>query len=404
MTRPLEGVKVVEVSMWGYVPSCGAVLSDWGAEVIKVEPPSGDPLRGLTYAGIKPGTNGFTFLWEIFNRGKRGIVIDLTAPGASELIYEMTGQADVFLTSLLPAARRKLKIDVDDIRSRNPRVVYAVGSGQGPRGGESEKGGFDAISFWARSGVSSAVTPDGHPYPLNMPCGAFGDGLSGAILAGGIAAALTGRANTGEGSVVDGALFASGLWGMQPSIVGADLIGVMELPQPKREELPNPLVCTYRTRDGRFVQLCMLQSQRYWPEFCRAIDRPDLVADPRFAIQEDRARNVAECMTALSDVFATRDLQDWKAILATQDGQWDVVQQVGEIANDAQVIANGYLQEVDHGDGRKLKMVSSPIQFDRTTAPALPAPEHGADTDSVLLEMGMDMDAIIQAKLAGIVG
>ena len=404
MTRPLEGVKVVEVAMWGYVPSCGAVLSDWGAEVIKIESPSGDPIRALNFNGIKPGDHGFTFMWEIFNRGKRGVVIDLAAPGAAELIYKMTAQADVFLTNLLPPTRRKLKIDVDDIRSRNPRIVYAVGSGQGAHGEDAEKGGFDAISFWARTGVASSVTPEEHPYPLAMPCGAFGDSLSGAILAGGISAALAGRATTGNGSVVDGALFAAGLWGMQPAIVGANLTGADQMPKPKRTDLPNPLVCTYRTRDDRFMQLCMLQGQRYWPDFCAVIGRPDLVDDPRFVTDADRAANVGECIDLIGEVFASKDLDAWKAILATQKGQWDVVQQVGEIPADAQVIANDYLQDVTYRDGRTLKMVSSPIQFDRAAEPPRPAPEHGADTDAVLLELGMEMDEIIQAKLSGIIG
>ena len=258
MTRPLEGVKVVEVAMWGYVPSCGAVLSDWGADVIKIESPSGDPIRALNFNGIKPGDHGFTFMWEIFNRGKRGVVIDLAAPGAAELIYKMTAQADVFLTNLLPPTRRKLKIDVDDIRSRNPRIVYAVGSGQGAHGEDAEKGGFDTTSFWARSGVAASVTPEEHPYPLVMPCGAFGDSL-----------------------------FAAGLWGMQPAIVGANLTGADQMPKPKRTDLPNPLVCTYRTSDDRFIQLCMLQGQRYWPDFCAVMGRCDLVDDPRFVTDAD---------------------------------------------------------------------------------------------------------------------
>jgi crotonobetainyl-CoA:carnitine CoA-transferase CaiB-like acyl-CoA transferase len=404
MSRPLEGFKVVEVAMWGYVPSCGAVLSDWGADVIKIESPAGDPIRALTLNGIKPGDYGFTFMWEIFNRGKRGVVIDIAAEGGPELIYRLTAQADVFLTNLLPPTRRKLKIDVDDIRSRNPRIVYAVGSGQGAHGDDAEKGGFDSISFWARGGVASSVTPDELAYPLAMPCGAFGDSLSGAILAGGIAAALAGRAATGNGSVVDGSLFAAGLWGMQPAIVGASLTGASQMPKPKRSDLPNPLVCTYRTGDDRYLQLSVLQGQRYWPDFCRVIGRPDLIVDPRFATDADRVANVAECIEVIGEVFAHKTLTEWKALLATQKGQWDVVQQVGEIPADAQVIANDYVQEVSYDDGRVLTMVSSPVQFDRAAAPARPAPEHGADTDAVLLELGMDMDEIIKAKLAGIVG
>ncbi len=208
--QPLSGIKVIEVSMWAFVPSAGAVLADWGASVTKIEPSTGDPMRSLTYAGIAPGTGGFTFMYEIFNRGKRNVAMDLGAEGAVELLYKMVDDADVFLVSLLPAARRKLKIDVDDITSRNPNIIYAVGSGQGAFGDDAEKGGYDSISFWARSGIASAITPDDSPHPLAMPGGAFGDGMSGAIFAGGIAAAIAQRERTGEGCVVDGSLLGIG--------------------------------------------------------------------------------------------------------------------------------------------------------------------------------------------------
>ncbi len=280
--QPLAGIKVVEVSMWAFVPSAGAVLADWGASVTKIEPSTGDPMRWLNYAGIAPGTGGFTFMYEIFNRGKRNVAMDLGADGAVELLYKMIDDADVFLISLLPAARRRLKIDVDDIRARNPKIIYASGSGQGAHGDDSEKGGYDSISFWARSGIASAVTPDTMSHPLPMPGGAFGDGMSGAIFAGGIAAAIAQRERTGEGCVVDGSLLGAAMWALQPGIVGGTLIGVKELPKMSRNMVPNPLVNSYRTSDDRFVALCMLQGQRFWPGFCTAIGRPDLIEHPDF--------------------------------------------------------------------------------------------------------------------------
>ena len=404
MSKPLAGIKVVEVSMWAFVPSAGAVLSDWGAEIIKIEPPTGDPMRGLNYAGIAPGAYGFTFMWEIFNRGKRSVAIDLAAPGAAELVYKLIADADVFLTSLLPAARRKLGIDVDDIRSRNPKIIYAVGSGQGAFGDEAEKGGYDSISFWARSGIASAITPPGSDFPIGMPGGAFGDGMSGAIFAGGIAAAIAQRERTGEGTIVDGALLASAMWALQPGIVGATLTGVQELPKGTRNMMPNPLVNNYRCSDGRFVALCMLQGQRYWPGFCEALGRADLATDQRFATDAARAANINDCMDALDAVFATEPLSHWTAALATQPGQWDVVQQAGELATDPQAVANGYVQSVDYGDGRSITMVSSPVQFGRQASAIRPAPGLGDHSDEVLAELGMTEDEIIDAKVAGIVG
>jgi crotonobetainyl-CoA:carnitine CoA-transferase CaiB-like acyl-CoA transferase len=403
MTKPLTGIKVVEVSMWAFVPSAGAVLADLGAEVIKIEPPAGDPIRGLNYAGIAPGQYGFTFMWEIFNRGKRSMTIDLNVDGAAELLHKMLDDADVFLVSLLPAARRKLKIDVEDITSRHPNIIYAVGSGQGAFGPDAEKGGYDSISFWARSGLASAVTPDGSDYPLLMPGGAFGDGLSGAIFAGGIAAAIAQRALTGKPSVVDGSLLATSMWAMQPGIVGATLSGQKELPKMARDSSPNPLVNNYRTADGRFIALCMLQGQRYWPGFCRAVGHPELVDDPRFVDDASRVKNLGACMAALDDVFAEKTLDEWRPLLLSQPGQWDIIQQAGEMSRDPQAVANNYMQDVDYGDGRVIKMVSTPVQYDRQVLEARPAPGLGAHNDEVLAELGFDEDQIIDLKVAGVV-
>jgi crotonobetainyl-CoA:carnitine CoA-transferase CaiB-like acyl-CoA transferase len=402
MSGPLEGLKVVEISMWAFVPSAGAILSDWGAEIIKIEPHTGDPARGLNYAGIAPGTGGVTLMWDIFNRGKRSVGLNLAAEGAREIVLKMIEGADVFLTSLLPPARRKLGIDIEDVRERNPKIIYAVGSGQGAHGPDADKGGYDSISFWSRTGIASAITPDDRSHPLNMPGGAFGDSLSGAVLAGGIAAAVAQRERTGQGDIVDVALMSTGMWALQAGIVGARIAGVQELPKPTRSAVPNPLVNFYKTSDDRHVALCMLQGQRYWPGFCQALGREDLITHADFADDLSRAKNIQACISTLDDVFAEHTLAHWKKVLATQDGQWDVVQQGAELADDPQSIANGYLQHVDYGDGRGIDMVAAPVQFGRKAATPRPSPDLGADTDTVMQELGLDMDQIIEAKVDGI--
>jgi len=403
VNRPLEGVKIVEVAMWAFVPSCGAILADMGAEVIKVEAAGGDPIRGLTSGGIKPGQGNFQLMWEMFNRGKRSISLDLGAEGALEVLHRLLGEADVFLTSLLPPARRKLGIDIEDLMSRHPRLIYAIGNGQGMHGPDAEKGGYDAISYWARASVSASITPDSLPFPLPMPGGAFGDVQSGTALAGGVAAALFRRERTGKASVVDTALLGAGMWAMQASICGTRLAGLEEMPKPGRTVMPNPLVNFYKTSDNRFVSLCMLQGQRYWPGLCKAIGREDLATDPRFAAEADRVANIEECIAELDAEFATRPLAEWKAALATQSGQWDVVQKSGELGDDPAARANGFAQDVDYGDGRTLMMVSAPMQFDRQYLKSRPAPELGADSDAVLAEVGYDEEQIIDLKVAGIV-
>jgi crotonobetainyl-CoA:carnitine CoA-transferase CaiB-like acyl-CoA transferase len=402
VSPPLAGVKVVELGMWAFVPSCAALLSDLGAKVIKIEAPSGDPIRALTSGGLAPGDYGFTLSWELYNRGKRSIALDLNVEGALEVLHKLLDDADVFVTSFLPPARRRLKIDLKDIRDRHPSIIYAVGSGQGARGPEAEQGGFDAISFWARAGIADAVTPESAAYPLGMPSGAFGDTLSGAMLAAGIVAAIAKQARTGQTSVVDASLLGTGMWCMQRNIAAAALIGVDRFAQSMRGRMPNPLVNTYRTADRRYVALNMLQGQRYWAGFCAAAGRPELAEDARFATAEDRVANLQDCVAELDAMFAKKTLAEWRAILSSQDGAWGVFQTVGDLQRDPQVDSNQLMQEVDYADGRKLKMISAPMQFDGGPLPLAPAPELGADTDAILAELGYGPEAIIDMKVAGI--
>lgn len=402
MNRPLEGIKVVEVAMWAFVPAAGGILSDMGARVVKIEPPTGDPLRGLKIQIASP-SNGFDMSWEAYNRGKRSVALDLRHERGVEVLYKLVADADVFLTNLLPPARRKMKIDIEDIRARNPEIVYAVGSATGRHGPEGEKGGYDSISFWARGGIASAVTPEDAPFPAQPPGPAYGDTTSAAMLAGGVAAALAKRAMTGQTSVVDVSLLGASIWSMQRSIMQANASGIRRLPKPKRHELVNPLVNAYRTRDGRYLSLCMLQSQKYWAPLMELAGKPELAVDPRFATAEGRAQHCSICIAQLDEIFASRTLSEWREILRQQDGQWEVVQDVGEMKDDPQVKANRYIQTVDYADGRTLDMISVPMQFDGMALSARPAPALGADSDTVLAELGYNEDAIIGLKLAGAV-
>lgn len=400
MANVLEGIKVVEVSAWAFVPSAGAVLADWGAEVIKIEPPTGDPIRGLVNAGVGP-SEGLVFPWEIWNRGKKALAMDLTNPQATEIVMRLAETADVFLTSYLPATRRKLGIDVDAVRARNPSIVYGCGSGQGAQGAESERGGYDSISFWSRGSVSASVTPPDYHRPVPMPAGAFGDSLSGMALAGGIAAALVKKGRTGEGSVVDVSLLGTAMWCMQMGIVGAAVAGPDVLAPSGR--IFNPLVNNYRTSDDRWVALCMLQFEAFYEGLLRAIGREDLLTDGRFSSPDDRAANAGEFVAELEKTFASRPLAEWRTVLATQRGQWDVVNRVTDVIADPQAEANGFVQSVDYDSGRHLPMVASPAQFDRIPPGLRPAPAFAADTEEVLRSIGMDMEAIIEAKISGAV-
>jgi crotonobetainyl-CoA:carnitine CoA-transferase CaiB-like acyl-CoA transferase len=398
----LAGVRVLEVAQWWFVPSAGAVLADWGAEVVKVEHPrTGDPQRGLVTSGLVP-KGGFNFMWEQPNRGKKSVGIDLRVDAGRELLYALAARSDVFLTSFLPEARRRLRIDVEDLRAVNPKIIYARGSGQGVRGPEAERGGYDGASFWARGGVAAVLSSD----PSRPPVGqrpAFGDGIGGMTIAGGIAAALFRRERTGEPSVVDISLLATAMWTLAPDITMARALAALagRTPAFDRRMAPNPIVNAYPTRDGRWIMLIMLQSDRNWPDLCRHLGRPDLIDDPRFADSAKRFENRAECVDTLDAIFRQRTLEDWKRALATTDGVWAPVQRPIELYDDPQVLANGYLPEVELGDGTRCQLVNSPVQFDETPARLAHAPECGQDTEQVLLELGLDWDAIAGYKKSG---
>ncbi len=404
MADALSGYRVLEVAAWTFVPAAGAILADWGADVIKVEhPETGDPQRGLISMGLIPGgENAVNYIIEQPNRGKRSIGLDISTEDGRELLYQLARTSDVFLTSFLPPVRQRLKIDVEHIRAVNPDIVYARGSGQGPLGPDRDKGGYDGATYWGRGGVAHALTPKDSEWPIGgRP--AFGDLAGGMAIAGGIAAGLLQRANTGEAPVVDVSLLGLAMWMLSPDIVACGLYGGDPMPKFDRSSSPNPLVGPYRTSDGRFITLMMLQADRFWPDFCRHIDREDLIDDPRFADGAARFTNARECVATIDAVFAQRTYEEWKAALATLSGVWAPVQMPNELVDDVQVQANGYLATVARDDGATYDLVVNPVQLDETLLPLTPAPDHGEHTDEILLDLGLDWDAIIAHKESGAV-
>ena len=399
MEQVLQGVRIVEVAQWWFVPAAGAVLADWGADVIKVEHPvTGDPQRGLVTSGLVPSTGGVNFMIEQPNRGKRSVGLDLGHPRGRDLLYRLVETADVFLTNFLPPARRRLQIDVGDIRRVNPKIVYVRGHGQGARGPDAEKGGYDAASFWCRGGIANAVTPSGAAAPV-MQRAAFGDSTGGMAVAGGIAAALFRRERTGSPAVVDVSLLGTAMWVMGPDIIASKLLGI-DLPSGDRTQPPNPIVNSYRTKDGRWLFLNMLQPDRFWPDLCRRLGRPELVADPRFADDRTRFENRGECVRILDGIFAGKTLAEWRAELADAEGVWAPMQSARELPDDPQAVANGYLPEVERG-GTRFTLVASPVQFDERSPTLGPAPDLGQHTEEVLLELGLSWDELAAAKEAG---
>jgi crotonobetainyl-CoA:carnitine CoA-transferase CaiB-like acyl-CoA transferase len=402
MANALSGFRVVEVAAWTFVPAAGAILADWGADVIKVEHPKmGDPQRGLVSMGLIPGgDSAVNYIMEQPNRGKRSIGIDISTEPGRDLLYKIVERSDVFLTSFLPSVRQRLQIDVEHIRAVNPNIVYARGSGQGPLGPDSNKPGYDGSVYWGRGGVAHALTPAGAKWPIGGRA-AFGDLAGGMAIAGGIAAGLLQRATTGEAPVIDVSLLGLAMWVLSPDIVASGLYGGDPMPKSDRKASPNPLVGNYRTSDDRFITLMMLQADRFWPEFCTVIGRSDLLTDSRFVDAAARFTNREELVKTIDEVFASKTYDEWKAALSNLSGAWAPVQMPNELVDDIQVQANGYLGRVVRQDGREYDLVSNPVQMNETADQLVPAPEHGQHTEEILLEIGLDWPEIVEHKDAG---
>ncbi|MFJ9246814.1 CaiB/BaiF CoA transferase family protein [Streptomyces sp. NPDC101776] len=407
MRRPMEGVRVLEVAQFTFVPAAGAVLADWGADVIKIEHAErGDGQRGLVrvlgYDATSEGSSFFPIV-EGPNRGKRSVGLALEKPSARKAFEELVRGSDVFLTNFLPGARAKLRIDVEDIRAINPDIIYVRGSGFGPRGDEATKGGYDSTAFWARGGSAAGVTPPGADRMIRMPAGAYGDSMGGMTIAGGIAAALYSRATTGEPSVVDVSLIGVGAWATQFTVNMA-LMNGGPLPvnvQPRHGSRTNPLIGAYLTSDGRWIELSMLQPGRYWAEFCKHAGRGELATDERFDSTEKLMANAAPAADIVAELIASRPFEEWVEILSRGEGQWSAVQNAWEVGQDPSLRANGMIAQVVDADGVNRELVANPVQFDETPADITRAPLFAEHTDEVLRSLGLSDEELIALKIDG---
>jgi crotonobetainyl-CoA:carnitine CoA-transferase CaiB-like acyl-CoA transferase len=405
--QPMKGVRMVEVAQFTFTPAAGAVLTDWGADVIKVEHAvTGDAQRGLRLGTGGAAAGSFQPLMEHPNRGKRSIGLALETEEGHAVLMEIVKESDVFLINFLPDARRRLKLELEDIRKANPNIIYVRGSGHGQRGPDAEKGGYDGSTFWCRMGSAWMTTPSDMPRVINQPGGAYGDSMGAMTIAGGISAALFARAQTGEPSVVDVSLMSTAAWAMGLTLGNAMLTNEVMQPQPinsPMNTLVNPTLGTFRTADDRWINFTMLQPGRYFADVCKHMDLMHLLEDERFQTAEGLMANGLEAGQYVAEKFREKPYSYWVEHLKTMEGQWAPVQDPLEIANDPQMHANGYIVPVTDLEGNQRQLVANPVQFDETPPTITRAPQFAEHTDDILRELGKDEDAIIQLKIAGAV-
>lgn len=395
----MEGVRVIEVAEHTFVPAAAMILADWGADVIKIERASGGGDPGRNLAVPNTSRDGLNMFFEAANRGKRSLALDLTKPEGRELLYRLVETADVFITNLRASARAKMGIEHETLMKINPRLVYARGTGYGIRGDMADHGGFDQPSSWCRSGSGYVQTlPGGEP--PSQP-GSIGDLGGGATLAGAISAALFRRERTGKGAIVDNALYLIGIYLMSQSVTGAG-IGLERGPNAPRADAFNPIVNFYRTKDGRWLYLCLL-FEHWWPDLARHLGRPEWLEDPRYADARSRAANREALIAEMEQVFASQDYAYWTERLKTLEGVWAPLQTPTEVMNDPQARVNGFVTEIATDDGRSYLGGASPAQFDEQPIGGLrAAPAYNAHGEEIMRELGLAETEIAELRAGGI--
>jgi crotonobetainyl-CoA:carnitine CoA-transferase CaiB-like acyl-CoA transferase len=398
----LEGLRVVELAVWVAGPGAGGVLADWGAEVVKIEPPEGDPCRNLfmALAGLRELKSP---PFDLDNRGKKSVVLDTRVPEALALAKRLVARADVFITNLRPDALAKLGLDYESLEASCPRLVYASLTGDGLRGPERDRAAYDVGAFWARTGAEHIMFPTGvEPHGIR---GGFGDHVTGLSLVSGIMAGLYQRERTGRGQRVATSLLRTGLY-----CVGWDTgirlrFGTVAPSLPRTEAL-NPVLNQYKSGDGRWFWLLGLEAERHWPKLAEAIERPELVSDSRWSGARDRRKNSRELVALLDEIFATRSLAEWAARFDEVGLWWAPVQTQDEVVADPQVRAmNGIVSVPEAGGEGEFQAVATPLEFSAAAVgPQGPPPKLGEHTDAVLRELGLGADEIRSLRERGALG
>jgi crotonobetainyl-CoA:carnitine CoA-transferase CaiB-like acyl-CoA transferase len=383
MTGPLEGIKVIELGVWVAGPAAGGILADWGADVIKIEPPTGDPAR--TFGRMLGIESGESPPFDMDNRGKRSIVLDLATDDGRATALGMITTADVFLTNVRPGALRRFGLDFEAVAAANPRLVYGLITGYGESGPDADRAAYDVAAFWARAGLAHLLSCPGESPPFQR--GGMGDHAAGMTLAAAVCAALVARGRTGSGQLVTTSLYRQGAYTVSFDLNTFLLTG-LPIAIGQRESMGNPCMNNYVAGDGRRFWIVGLQGDRHWPALCRAVGRPDWLTDSRYTTGRSRAANAVGLIGELDAIFVTKPLEEWaKAFAAEPDFFWSPINTIEDVVADEQFHAAGGIVYVPDGDS-SVPMIATPADFHGTPwVPRSAAPLLGEHTDEILAEL-----------------
>jgi crotonobetainyl-CoA:carnitine CoA-transferase CaiB-like acyl-CoA transferase len=400
MAGPLDGINVVEIGVWVAGPAAGGILGDWGAEVIKIEPPGvGDPCR--LFSSMLGGDLPFNPIFENDNRNKRSIVLDLRTEEGLAVAFELLETADVFVSNVRAGALARLGLDPETLCERFPKLIYALITGYGREGEDADRAAYDIAAFWARSGIAHSLTQPGGTPPHQR--GGMGDHNAGLAAAAGVCAALFSREKSGKGQVVSTSLLREGIYTLSFDLSVALRFGV-PIMIGERKTMGNPAINCYSDREGKFFWIVGLEGERHWPSLARAVGHPEWIEDPRYAKPLERAQNVAGLIEEMDRIFATKSREEWGQIFDAEiDLWWAPVQSIEEVIADPQVTAAGGFVEVPDGVGTTM-LPATPVDFDGTPwAPRSMAPAHGEHSDEILAEIGRDEAQILALREKGVV-
>ena len=393
---PLAGLRVLDISSFIAAPAAAVVLGDWGADVIKIESPDGDPNRTIMKDSGNYPKAEVNYPWQMDSRNKRSLVLDLKKPQARAALDKLIAGSDILICNFPPLVREKLGLSYEAVKAANPRLIYASLTGYGETGPDRDRPGFDATAYFARSGLLDAQRYEGGP--PGVPGPAQGDRATAMTLVSSILMALIHRMRTGEGSWVGTSLLGNGLWSCGV-IAQAALVGAFLPPRPPPDRPRSALGNIYRTSDDRWLQLTIVREDKMWAPLCAAIGHPEIVNDPRFAVQDDRRRNSAPLAAILREAFAAHDYAYWLKVLAAQEITFGVISRPQDVPDDQQAVACGGI--VDTAIPEVPRTLSNPIRLGFAEQRiAHPAPALGQHSEEILREAGLSADEIGQLRAA----